>query len=177
MAKPARRASHGLAYTAGVLASFAVLAGALMALRAAGSEIGWGLQFQSPLFVLGVAWLLFGLGLSLSGLLNIGAGLGGLGSGLAARAGLAGSFFSGVLAAVVATPCTAPFMGAAIAFALAQPAIELLAVFLSLGLGLALPYLLLSYWPALQRLMPRPGAWMNVLKQAWPSPCMARPSG
>ncbi|MDI4633537.1 thioredoxin family protein [Pelomonas sp. V22] len=156
---------HGLAYTAGVLASFAVLAGVLVALRAAGGEIGWGLQFQSPLFVLGVAWLLFGLGLSLSGLLDIGAGLGGLGSGLASKAGLAGSFFSGVLAAVVATPCTAPFMGAAIAFALAQPAAELLAVFLSLGLGLALPYLLLSWWPALQRLMPRPGAWMNVLKQ------------
>lgn len=156
---------HGLAYTAGVLASFAVLAGVLIALRAAGGEIGWGLQFQSPLFVLGVAWLLFGLGLSLSGLLDIGASLGGLGSGLASKAGLAGSFFSGVLAAVVATPCTAPFMGAAIAFALAQPAGELLAVFLSLGLGLALPYLLLSWWPALQRLMPRPGAWMNVLKQ------------
>ncbi|MFH7044324.1 protein-disulfide reductase DsbD family protein [Paucibacter sp. JuS9] len=156
---------HGLAYTAGVLASFAALAGALVALRAAGGQIGWGLQFQSPLFVLGVAWLLFGLGLSLSGLLHIGAGLGGLGSGLAAKAGLAGSFFSGVLAAVVATPCTAPFMGAAIAFALAQPAVELLAVFLSLGLGLALPYLLLSWWPALQRLMPRPGAWMDVLKQ------------
>ncbi|MDM4764756.1 protein-disulfide reductase DsbD domain-containing protein [Pelomonas sp. SE-A7] len=162
-ADEARR--HGVAYTLGVLASFAVLGAVLLLLRGAGAEIGWGLQFQSPLFVLGVAWLLFGLGLSLSGLLEVGAGLGGVGSSLAEKRGLAGSFFSGVLAAVVATPCTAPFMGAAVAYALQQPGPQLLAVFLSLGLGLALPYLLLSWWPALQRLMPRPGAWMNVLKQ------------
>ncbi|WP_077034269.1 protein-disulfide reductase DsbD [Pelomonas sp. KK5] len=156
----------GLAYAAGVLASFAALAAVLLALRTAGAEVGWGLQFQSPLFVLIVAWLLFAVGLSLSGLLEVGASAAGLGAGLAEKPGVAGSFFTGVLAAVVATPCTAPFMGAALAYALAQPAPELLAVFLSLGLGLALPYLLLSWWPLLQRWLPRPGPWMEVLKQA-----------
>ncbi|TDP61527.1 protein-disulfide reductase DsbD family protein [Roseateles toxinivorans] len=156
---------HGLAYTLGVLASFALLAAVLIALRAAGAEIGWGFQFQSPLFVLGVAYVLFAVGLSLSGLFDIGASVTGLGSGLAEKPGYTGSFFTGVLATVVATPCTAPFMGAALAFALAQPAPQLLAVFLSLGLGLALPYLALSLWPALQRWLPRPGAWMNTLKQ------------
>ncbi|MDN3919063.1 protein-disulfide reductase DsbD family protein [Roseateles violae] len=157
---------HGLAYTAGVLASFAALALLLLGLRAAGAEIGWGFQFQSPVFVLLVAYLLFAVGLSLSGLLEIGAAAAGLGSGLADKPGYAGSFFGGVLASVVATPCTAPFMGAALAFALSQPAASLLAVFLGLGLGLALPYLLLSCWPALQRWLPRPGAWMETLKQA-----------
>jgi len=164
---------HGLAYTLGVLLSFAVLGLALLALRAAGGEIGWGLQFQSPLFVLGVAWLLFAVGLSLSGLLDVGASAAGLGSDLAGKPGYAGSFFTGVLASVVATPCTAPFMGAALAYALTQAAPVLLAVFLSLGLGLALPYLLLSLWPALQRWLPRPGAWMQTLKQALAFPMYA----
>jgi len=164
---------HGLAYTAGVLASFAALAGLLVVLRAAGGEVGWGFQFQSPLFVLAVAYLLFAVGLSLSGLLDVGASVAGLGSGLAEKPGYAGSFFTGVLASVVATPCTAPFMGAALAFALSQPAPALMAVFLSLGMGLALPYLLLSWWPALQRWLPRPGAWMDTLKQALAFPMYA----
>lgn len=164
---------HGLAYTAGVLASFAALALLLVALRAAGAEIGWGFQFQSSLFVLLVAYLLFAVGLSLSGLLEIGASLTGLGSGLASRSGYAGSFFTGVLATVVATPCTAPFMGAALAFALSEPAPQLVAVFLALGLGLALPYLLLAWWPALQRWLPRPGAWMETFKQALAFPMYA----
>lgn len=157
---------QGLAYTAGVLAAFGALAGVLLALRGAGASVGWGFQFHSPLFVLLLAWLMFVLGLSLAGLLQMGAGLAGIGQGLASRSGLVGSFFTGVLATVVATPCTAPFMGAAMAYALAQPALELLAVFLALGTGLALPYLLLACWPALQRRMPRPGRWMEVLKQA-----------
>lgn len=157
---------QGLAYTAGVLAAFGALAGVLLALRGAGASVGWGFQFHSPLFVLLLAWLMFVLGLSLAGMLQMGAGLAGIGQGLASRSGLVGSFFTGVLATVVATPCTAPFMGAAMAYALAQPALELLAVFLALGTGLALPYLLLACWPALQRRMPRPGRWMEVLKQA-----------
>lgn len=156
---------QGIAYTAGVLASFSLLAGVLVALKAGGGEVGWGFQFQSPVFVLGVAYLMFAVGLSLSGLITFGAGAAGAGAGLADKPGYAGSFFTGVLATVVATPCTAPFMGAALGFALAQPAPVLLAVFLSLGLGLALPYLLLSFWPALQRLLPRPGAWMERLKE------------
>ncbi|MCE4557457.1 protein-disulfide reductase DsbD family protein [Roseateles cellulosilyticus] len=157
--------AEGLAYTAGVLASFAVLAAVLIALRAGGQQVGWGFQFHSPVFVLVVAYLLFLVGLNLSGFFEFGAGVTGLGSGLAAKQGLAGSFFTGVLAAVVATPCTAPFMGAALAFALAQPAAVMLAVFLALGLGLALPFLVLAFWPAAQRWLPRPGAWMDTFKQ------------
>ncbi|MBV8037397.1 thioredoxin family protein [Roseateles sp.] len=157
--------AEGLAYTAGVLASFLVLAAVLIALRAGGQQVGWGFQFHSPVFVLVVAYLLFLVGLNLSGLFEIGGSFTGIGSGLAARQGLAGSFFTGVLAAVVATPCTAPFMGAALAFALSQPAVVLLAVFLALGLGLALPFLVLAFWPAAQRWLPRPGAWMDRFKQ------------
>jgi len=157
--------SEGLAYTAGVLLSFAALAAVLIALRAGGQQVGWGFQFHSPVFVLIVAYLLFLVGLNLSGLFEIGGSFTGLGSGLAAREGLAGSFFTGVLAAVVATPCTAPFMGAALAFALSQPAAVMLAVFLVLGLGLALPFLLLAFWPAAQRWLPKPGAWMDRFKQ------------
>lgn len=157
--------AEGLAYTAGVLASFVLLAAVLIALRAGGQQVGWGFQFHSPVFVLVVAYLLFLVGLNLSGLFEIGGGFTGIGSGLAARQGLAGSFFTGVLAAVVATPCTAPFMGAALAFALAQPAVVMLAVFLALGLGLALPFLILAFWPAAQRWLPRPGAWMDKFKQ------------
>ncbi|MFN3302774.1 MAG: protein-disulfide reductase DsbD family protein [Roseateles sp.] len=158
--------AEGLAYTAGVLVSFAVLAAVLIALRAGGQQVGWGFQFHSPVFVLVVAYLLFLVGLNLSGLFDIGGGFTGIGSSLAAKQGLAGSFFTGVLAAVVATPCTAPFMGAALAFALAQPALVMLAVFLALGLGLALPFLILAFWPAAQRWLPRPGAWMDTFKQA-----------
>lgn len=158
--------AEGLAYTAGVLASFAVLAAVLIALRAGGQQVGWGFQFHSPVFVGVVAYLLFIVGLNLSGLFDIGGGFTGIGSSLATRQGLAGSFFTGVLAAVVATPCTAPFMGAALAFALAQPAAVMLAVFLALGLGLALPFLILAFWPAAQRWLPRPGVWMDTFKQA-----------
>ena len=164
---------QGLAYTAGVLTAFAALGAVLLALRGAGTGVGWGFQFQSPLFVLLLAWLMFVLGLSLAGLLSIGAGFAGVGQGLAEKPGLTGSFFTGVLATVVATPCTAPFMGAAMAYALAQPAVELMAVFLALGLGLALPYLALAWWPALQRRMPRPGPWMDLLKQALAFPMFA----
>jgi thiol:disulfide interchange protein DsbD len=156
---------HGLAYTLGILLSFALLGGVLIALKAGGAQIGWGFQFQSPLFVLAVAYLMFAVGLSLSGVFSIGSSIAGVGSSLAGRSGYSGSFFTGVLATVVATPCTAPFMGAAIGFALTQPAVSLLAVFFSLGLGLAFPFLLLSNYPALQRKLPKPGVWMDRLKQ------------
>jgi len=157
---------QGLAYTGGVLASFAALGAVLIALKAGGAQVGWGFQFQSPPFVLAVAYLMFAVGLSLSGVFTLGASATGLGASLADKPGYTGSFFTGVLATVVATPCTAPFMGAALGFALGQPAPVLLAVFLSLGLGLALPYLLLCFWPALQRALPRPGVWMERVKQA-----------
>ncbi|MCJ2046539.1 thioredoxin family protein [Methylobacterium sp. J-078] len=164
---------HGLAYTAGVLASFLALAGLLIALKGAGAGIGWGFQLQSPLVVAGLAYLLFAMGLSLSGVVHLGAGIAGLGDGLTRRAGLEGSFFTGVLATVVATPCTAPFMGSAVGFALTQEAGVGLAVFASLGLGLALPFLALTIWPAALRRLPRPGAWMDTLKGALAFPIYA----
>lgn len=157
---------HGLAYTAGILVSFAALAGILVAIRAAGAEIGWGFQLQSPAVVAGLAFVLFAMGLSLSGILHVGTSLTRVGnSALMHAPGLTGSFFFGVLATIVATPCTAPFMGAAIGFALTQPFAIGLTVFLALGFGLALPFLALSFSPALLRRMPRPGPWMETLKQ------------
>jgi thiol:disulfide interchange protein len=164
---------HGLAHTAGVLACFAALAGALLALRAGGMGIGWGFQLQSPLVVTLLAYLFFALGLSLSGVLSVGGRLAVVGHSLAARPGYAGSFFTGALVAVAATPCTAPFMGVATGFALTQPAPSALAVFLALGLGLALPYLVLSLAPAWRRWLPRPGPWMERLKQVLAFPLYA----
>ena len=155
----------GLAYTLGVLASFAALALVLVVLKAAGAQVGWGFQFHSPVFVLIVAYLMLAVGLNLSGVFTIGYSVTGLGQSLAQKTGYAGSFFTGVLATVVATPCTAPFMGGAIGFALTQSPVILVGIFLSLGLGLALPYLLLSYWPALQNWLPKPGIWMERFKQ------------
>lgn len=157
---------HGWAYTFGVLASFGGLGGLLIALKAGGAAIGWGFQFQSPLFVLAVAYLMFAVGLSLSGVVTLGHSVAGLGASLAGRKGYAGSFFTGALATLVAAPCTAPFMGAAIGFAVTQPPPVLLAVLWALGFGLALPFLLLTHWPLLQRALPRPGRWMETVKQA-----------
>ena len=163
---PHRVRLHGMAYTLGILACFTLLAGVLHALRAGGAEIGWGFQLQSPLVVASLAFILFALGLSLSGILTIGASLTRVGgSRLLQQDGLSGSFLAGVLATVVATPCTAPFMGASIGFALIQPFVVGLAVFLALGLGLALPFLILAFVPGLQRRLPRPGRWMETLKQ------------
>ncbi|MDB6062227.1 MAG: thiol:disulfide interchange protein [Verrucomicrobiaceae bacterium] len=170
---PAQNRLHGLSYTGGVLASFVFLAVLLIVLKAGGTQIGWGFQYQSPVFVLLVAYLMFAVGLSLSGVFEFGTSVTGVGSALAEKSGYAGSFFTGVLAAIVATPCTAPFMGAAIGYALAKPPLQLITVFLSLGFGLALPYLLLTLWPPLQRRLPRPGQWMEWLKQALAFPMYA----
>jgi len=155
----------GLAYTAGVLVSFAAMAAIVVAIRASVVDVAWGFQFQSPVFSLLIAYLFFTVGLNLSGVFEVGGRLAGVGQGLVARGGTTGAFFTGVLAVIVATPCTAPFMAAALGFALSQPAPATLAVLLAMGLGLALPYLALSFTPALQRLLPRPGAWMDRLRQ------------
>jgi thiol:disulfide interchange protein DsbD len=159
----------GLAYTLGVLVSFGAMAAAILAIRGTVGEVSWGFQFQSPIFSLLVAYLFFVVGLNLSGVFEISGGftgqLAGVGQGLASKGGVTGAFFTGVLAVVVATPCTAPFMAAALGFALSQPAPQTVAVLLAMGLGLAIPYLALSMTPALQRLMPRPGAWMDRLRQ------------
>lgn len=171
--RPERVRLHGLAYTAGVLASFLALAGLLIVLKSGGAGLGWGFQLQSPVFVAALAYLLLAMGLSLSGAVHLGGRVAGIGDRLTRRAGLEGSFFTGVLATVVATPCTAPFMGTAVGFALSQSAPAALLVFASLGLGLALPFLLLTLWPAALRLLPRPGAWMDVLKQALAFPVYA----
>jgi thiol:disulfide interchange protein len=157
--------AHGLFYTAGVLVMFAGLAVALLTARAAGAAAGWGFQFASPVFVAAMAWLLFGVGLNLSGVFAFGDGLTGTGSALAARGGHLGSFCTGLLAVLVATPCTAPFMGVAIAAGLAAPPAVTVLVFLVMGLGLAAPYAAFSAVPSLARLAPRPGRWMEVLKQ------------
>jgi thiol:disulfide interchange protein len=166
----ARKRVHALAYTAGVLLSFIALATGLLALRAGGHAAGWGFQLQQPLFVAALAYLLFAMGLSLSGLVQFGTRLMGLGDRLAHRHSLRGSFVTGVLAVVVASPCTAPFMGVAMGYAVVQPAAIALAVFAALGLGLALPFLLLGFVPAFARLLPRPGRWMETFKQAMAFP-------
>ncbi|MFZ0743477.1 MAG: thioredoxin family protein [Terracidiphilus sp.] len=158
--------AHGFVYAAGILVSFWVLVAVLLGLRAAGATLGWGFQFQSPVFLLLMAGLLFFLGLSLAGQFEIGLTLTSAGGSLAAKQGYTGSFFTGVLAVVVATPCTAPFMGAAIGYALAQSAGVTFAVFTALALGLAAPYVALTLQPAWTRLLPKPGVWMDVLKQA-----------
>ena len=168
-----QRIAQGSAYTLGVVLSFVALAALLLALQATGREIGWGFQFQQPAFVLLLSGLLFAVGLNLLGVFEVGLGLAGMGGRLADKEGLSGSFFTGVLATVVATPCTAPFMASAVGYALGQPAPVVLAVFTSLGLGLAAPYLLLSTWPALQGRLPRPGPWMLRFKQALAFPMFA----
>ena len=165
--------AHGLAYTAGVLASFALVAGTLLGLRAGGQQLGWGFQLQSPLFVTLLAYVLFVMALSLSGVIVVGARWTGAGQALAARPGYAGSFFTGALATVAATPCTAPFMSAALGYAVTQPWTSALLVFEALGLGLALPYLLLTLVPAWQRLLPAPGSWMVRLEQLLAFPLYA----
>jgi thiol:disulfide interchange protein len=157
--------SHGLVYTLGILVSFWIIVAALLILRATGSQAGWGFQLQSPTFIAVLAAGLFFFALSLAGQFDLGLSLTSVGGGLAQKQGYAGSFFTGVLATIVATPCTAPLMGAAIGFALAQPAGITFAVFTALALGLATPYLLLSFQPAWTRILPRPGAWMEILKQ------------
>ena len=161
-----RMRAHGAMYALGILVSFWAIVALLLVLRAGGHHLGWGFQFQSPYFVACMALLFFFLGLSLAGMFEIGLSVTSVGGELAQRGGYSGSFFTGVLATVVATPCTAPFMGAAIGFALSQSALVTFAVFTLLALGLAAPYVLLTLQPAWIRLLPKPGAWMEYLKQA-----------
>jgi thiol:disulfide interchange protein DsbD len=165
--------ASGISYFAGVLASFALLAILLAALRGAGLAFGWGFQFQSPVFVLGMAALFFALALSLSGVFSIGGGAAGLGENLTRKPGAAGSFFTGVLATIAATPCTAPFMGVAIGFALTRPAFELALVLEAMAVGFGLPVLALSLSPAARALLPAPGPWMETLKQVLAFPLYA----
>lgn len=159
------------AFSAGVLVSFWVLGGLLLALRAAGESVGWGFQLQSPSFVAAMALLFVAVGLSFSGVFEIGMGLTRLGG--VGGSSTAGSFGAGVLAVLVATPCTAPFMGSALGFTLAQPPTFTMAVFTAIGAGMALPYLVLGLVPGWVRRLPRPGRWMQTLRQALAFPMYA----
>ena len=164
---------QGLLFLCGVLLTFLVLAGAVIALGSLGSSVGWGFQLQSPPLVIALAVVMVLIGLNLLGAFEIGASVTGLGGGLASRGGRFGAFMTGVLAVVVATPCTAPFMGAAMGYAVTQPPVVALSVFMALALGFALPVVALSFAPGLLRLLPKPGRWMLVLKQAFAFPMFA----
>lgn len=161
-----RHHMHGWAYTLGVIGSFVIAALVIIAAKTAGEQSGWGFQLQSPAFVAILAYLFLVMGLSLSGMVHFGTTLMGVGQGLTTQDGLRGSFFTGVLAAVVASPCTGPMMAPAIGFALMQSTPMALAIFIALGFGMALPFLLLSYSPKLAALLPRPGIWMEKMKEA-----------
>jgi thiol:disulfide interchange protein DsbD len=156
---------HGLAFAAGIIVCFWAVAGLLIALRASGEALGWGYQLQSPPVVAALAVLFFLLGLNLSGYFEVGATVQSAAGSVRDRNGLFGAFLGGLLATAVATPCTAPFMGAALGFALTQPAAEAMLVFTSLAVGMAIPSVLLSFAPGLTRWLPRPGRWMETLKQ------------
>lgn len=164
---------HGLAFAAGVLLSFWALAGLLLALRAGGSQLGWGFQLQSSAFVFGMVAFLLVFALNLSGLFEVGLAATGVGAGLQSKEGLTGSLFTGALATLVATPCSAPFLAPALGAALALPAFASLLVFTAIATGLALPYLLLSLFPQAIKLLPRPGAWMETFKQFMAFPLYA----
>ncbi|HVZ69122.1 MAG TPA: protein-disulfide reductase DsbD domain-containing protein [Rhizomicrobium sp.] len=162
---PQEAPREGLAYGAGAILSFLVLGAAVVLLRAGGQAVGWGFQLQEPIVVAGFALLMFAVGLNLSGVYELSSGVT-AGDALTRKGGAIGAFFTGILAVAVAAPCTAPFMAAALGYAITQSAVVAMAVFLALGLGFALPFVAIGLSPALLRLIPRPGAWMLRFKQA-----------
>jgi thiol:disulfide interchange protein len=164
---------HGYVFGLGVILSFLLLAGLLLVLRATGQELGWGFQLQTPAFIAFMTFLMFGLGLSLMGVFEIGSSLINVAGKAGTGEGLRGSFFSGILATVLATPCTAPFMGTALGVAITLPATTALIIFAMLGTGMAAPYMLLSSFPALMKYLPKPGAWMETFKQVMAFPLFA----
>ncbi len=163
----------GLAYTGGILLSFAILGGLMLGLRLAGSTVGWGFQLQQPPFVYAAAILMFAVALNFLGFFEIGGRIMGLGQSLTEKSGKSGAFFTGILATILATPCTAPFMAPAIAFAIAQTPALGFSIFIALGLGLAAPYLLISLMPGLHKFFPKPGPWMVTFKEFLAFPMMA----
>jgi thiol:disulfide interchange protein DsbD len=172
---PARVRLMGLVYGAGVLTSFLALALMVLAVKAAGHQAGWGMQFGNPMFVVALTILVTLIALNLFGVFEVVMSfrVTQAASGLAGREGAPGAFFNGVLATVLATPCTAPFLGAALGFAFTQTAPIIIAIFLAVGAGLAVPYVLLSWHPGLLRWMPKPGAWMEKFKVAMGFPMLA----
>jgi thiol:disulfide interchange protein len=170
---PAAVRAKGLVFAAGVIVSMLCLAGVLLALRAGGEQLGWGFQLQSPLFVTLLVYLLLAVGLNLSGVFEVGGGLAGVGDNLTQGDSYSASFFTGVLATLVATPCSAPFMAPAVGAALTQAPFNALCIFAALGVGIALPFVLLSFAPWMRRVLPKPGAWMDTLKQVFAFPVYA----
>ncbi|HEX3602942.1 MAG TPA: thioredoxin family protein [Steroidobacteraceae bacterium] len=170
---PAAVRAKGLVFAAGVIVSMLCLAGVLLALRAGGEQLGWGFQLQSPLFVTLLVYLLLAVGLNLSGVFEVGGGLAGVGDSLTQGDSYSASFFTGVLATLVATPCSAPFMAPAVGAALTQAPINALGIFAALGVGISLPFVLLSFAPWMRRVLPKPGAWMDTLKQVFAFPVYA----
>ena len=170
---PAAVRAKGLVFAAGVIVSMLCLAGALLVLRAGGEQLGWGFQLQSPLFVTLLVYLLLAVGLNLSGVFEVGGGLAGVGDNLTQGDSYSASFFTGVLATLVATPCSAPFMAPAVGAALTQAPFNALCIFAALGVGIALPFVLLSFAPWMRRVLPKPGAWMDTLKQVFAFPVYA----
>lgn len=162
--------AHGLWYAAGVLLSFAALAAAILSVRAATGVAIWGFWLQNPILVTALILIIFLIGLWLLGLFELGTSVQSVGSDLAAKQGSAGAFFTGVLAAIVGAPCTGPFLGAALGAVMMQPAMNVVLVLLTMGIGMALPFLALSFLPGLQKLIPKPGAWMETLKQVFAFP-------
>ncbi len=169
----AERAWGGSAYTLGVVLSFVALGALLLALRAAGEQLGWGFQLQNPAVVAALAVLFTLIGLNLAGLFEFGNFLPGRVASVQSKNSTTNSFLSGVLATAIASPCTAPFMGASLGYALGLPAVQALAVFGAIGVGMALPYLAASLVPGIARMMPRPGAWMVTFKQLMAFPMFA----
>lgn len=163
---------HGLVFALGVLVSFWAISGLLLLLRSSGEQLGWGFQLQSPRMVAGMACLFFLIALNLFGVFEVGEGLTRLGEYGHGKTGFADAFFSGALATLVATPCSAPFMGAAVGFALTQPPFWSIAIFTTLGCGMAFPYVLLTSFPQLLRFLPRPGAWMETFKHVMAFPML-----
>lgn len=162
---PSQQHLHGWAYTLGAISTFVIVAAIMLSLRQAGQAVGWGFQLQSPIIVASLAYLFFVMGLSLSGFIQLGGKIAGAGQSLTEGHSYRSSFFTGALATLVASPCTAPFMGGALGYAVTQPTPVALSVFAALGFGMALPFLLLTYFPALSQKLPKPGAWMETLKQ------------
>ncbi len=168
-----RARSHALWYTLGVLVAFAVIGALMVGLRMLGNAVGIGFQLQHPGVVAALAYIMFAVGLSLSGVFTMGGGIGNFGQSLARRSGPAGDFFTGVLACVVGSACVGPFFGPAVAYAFVAPPVAAMLVFLFLGLGLALPFLLIGFVPALARRLPKPGPWMETLKHVLAFPMYA----
>jgi thiol:disulfide interchange protein/DsbC/DsbD-like thiol-disulfide interchange protein len=170
---PAAVRAKGLVFAAGVIVSMLCLAGVLLMLRAGGEQLGWGFQLQSPLFVTLLVYLLLAVGLNLSGVFEVGGGLAGVGDNLTQGDSYSASFFTGVLATLVATPCSAPFMAPAVGAALTQAPFNALCIFAALGVGISLPFVLLSFAPWMRRVLPKPGVWMDTLKQVFAFPVYA----